>query len=92
MRVIIANGIDGVGEPSIDPLDALRSVCAFSSRDWSENREDAWLYGIVIGWGSALQSVADRHGWDEAKITRLRKLRRAYGRRSHSDTPRASSV
>lgn len=34
-----------------NPFESLRNVVAFSCRDWSADPEDAWIYGIIIGWG-----------------------------------------
>jgi hypothetical protein len=94
MRVIITDAI--ATDQTSEPLQALASLCAFSARDWSTNREDAWLYGIVIGWGrAALLEVADLHGWDDATVARLRKLRAAYARaanRSARPATRAGSA
>lgn len=33
-----------------NPFESLRNVVAFSCRDWSVDPEDAWIYGIIIGW------------------------------------------
>lgn len=35
---------------STNSLNSLASVMAFSSRDWSQDRESVWLYGIMVGW------------------------------------------
>ena len=34
-----------------NPFQSLKNVVAFSCRDWSANPEDAWIYGIINGWG-----------------------------------------
>ena len=34
-----------------NPFQSLENVLAFSCRDWSANPEDAWIYGIIMGWG-----------------------------------------
>jgi len=64
-----------------DPMTAVGDVLAFSSRDWSTTKGDAWLYGIVLGWdddsgddASAMDDVATRHGWTQDDVARLRRL------------------
>lgn len=51
--------------------DSLRKTILFSPRDWSLNPEDAWIYGIVIGWDWSLPEVAHRHGWSSDVTERL---------------------
>ena len=34
-----------------NPFQSIENVVAFSCRDWSANQEDAWIYGIIRGWG-----------------------------------------
>lgn len=66
-----------------DPLLAIRALIAFDSRDWAEDRSDAWLYGIVFGWAGdpddpddegAMDQIAARHGWTPGQVARLRAL------------------
>lgn len=38
------------------PIESLESCVACHSRDWSVHHRDAWLWGIICGWGNA---------WDE---------------------------
>lgn len=60
------------------PFDELHALCVFSARDWAARRDDAWLYGIIVGWGDALPEVAERHAWDAETAARLRRLHIAY--------------
>ena len=65
-------------------LESLANVLAFSSRDWGQARDLAWLWGIVHGWDdehdedSAMPEMARVHGWDEVEVARLRRLHAAY--------------
>lgn len=34
-----------------NPFQSLQNIVAFSCRDWSADPEDAWIYGIINGWG-----------------------------------------
>lgn len=61
-----------------DAIDMLRSQMAFSSRDHSAHSNDAWMYGIVLGWDlRTLHSLAAKWGWSEADIERLQAARAA---------------
>ncbi|WP_330253074.1 hypothetical protein OG874_00215 [Nocardia sp. NBC_00565] len=75
-----------MSEPTEDPFESLRSAIAFSSADWSEARDLAWIYGIVLGWDpdpgededGAMDVVAQRFSWDAANVARLRRLHAAF--------------
>lgn len=43
--------LDYGSENITNPFESLRNVVAFSCRDWSAEPEDAWIYGIIAGWG-----------------------------------------
>jgi hypothetical protein len=82
-NVLIGNNIPYT-EPQEDPVEALRDTLAFSSRDWADERDLAWIYGIVCGWGSdpddpdddidCHPELAQRFGWDASATARLRRL------------------
>lgn len=57
-----------------NPFESLQKAIAFSSNDWAQNKRDAWIYGIVMGWGDSLEEVARLHRWDEQEQKRLRFL------------------
>lgn len=66
---------------------SLGDMCSFSSKDWGACREDAWLYGIVCGWGDehgdgcdALPEIQARFGWSDAAMSRLARLRELWRR------------
>lgn len=56
------------------PLVSLEASLNFDARDWSLNKRDAWIYGIIAGWDDALDSVAKDHGWNEETVERLKEL------------------
>lgn len=65
----------------MDPFDSLHGVIVFSPRDWGAHREEAWIYGIVVGWGlDAMAECAARFGWDAGTVRRLRLLHLAFRR------------
>jgi len=55
-------------------LDSARSLIVGSPRDWSKNSEDAWLYGLMVGWGDCLESIAKDFHWADHVVDRLRAL------------------
>lgn len=60
------------------PKESLRGIIAFDSRDWSINKRDAWIYGIVIGWGNSVFEVGEQHGWDLETTKRLLQLHKDF--------------
>ena len=75
--------------PDADLREALYSaerIMRGDPRDWAANRHDAFLYGLFQGWDCEedhahdarcpdMTSVAQAHGWDDASVARLRRLR-----------------
>lgn len=82
-------------------IDALRSIVASDSRDFSMRKRDAALYGILLGWdcgeghehddvcGSddAMVEMAARHGWDDEQVARLRGYHAAILRAAKGGDP-----
>lgn len=63
-------------EPTDNPLEELQQYFLSSPRDWSSDERDAWAYGIVCGWDSRmLKYLAQRHGWSNSDVEKLRSLR-----------------
>lgn len=58
----------------------LRSTLIHMPREMAAVAEDAWLYGIIVGWDEALDSVAQNHGWNEETVARLLDLRNQFSR------------
>jgi hypothetical protein len=78
--------LDGVITGAAEGFDSLEGVCAFDSRDWSVNKRDAWLYGIVCGWDGgqdedppedAMAEMVEQHGWNAEAVERLRRMQQA---------------
>lgn len=51
---------------------ALVEHMVFSPRDHSVSRREAWMYGIVCGWGDAIDEVAERHHWSKEAVDELK--------------------
>jgi hypothetical protein len=61
------------------PIESLRSCLAFSSRDWSNNHRDAWLYGVVFGWDeNSIAELKAKHKWSSSEVERLNRLRKKF--------------
>lgn len=74
-----------------DVLDTLARILAGDPRDWSQDRRDAWLWGVLCGWdcedhdatvacdetctSGAMAAVAERHGWNATEVAVLRHMR-----------------
>ena len=58
--------------------DSIESLIAFSARDYSVCKRDAWLYGIVHGWGECLEEIAKKHKWDSEDCKRLKLLNKQW--------------
>lgn len=61
--------------PTENPLESISSTIAFDSRDWSTDKNDAWIY------------VAETHRWTPDTVDRLKRLRKAWLRLLKSETP-----
>lgn len=54
-------------------IDSLHTTMTTDSRDWGAGERDAWVYGIVVGWGDALYEVGSMFGWSNKNVDRLQK-------------------
>jgi hypothetical protein len=70
---------------SEDPFASIVTSIATHSRDYGNDPTDAWVYGIVCGWDDepdddsrVMEELAEKHGWTEADVARLRRLRTKY--------------
>lgn len=61
-----------------NPLQSVRDTICLDSKDYSLNHRDAWLYGITVGWGDSLNSIAKTHRWSADTVSRLKRLHAAY--------------
>lgn len=78
---------------TFDPFESLTDAIAFSSADWGQSQDLAWVYGIVLGWDAddpdepedgAMAELAARFSWDGKKIARLRRLHAAFLREARA--------
>jgi hypothetical protein len=66
---------------SENPFASIVTSIATHSRDYGNDPTDAWVYGIVCGWDDgpdddsrAMIELAEKHGWTEDDVARLRRL------------------
>ena len=66
-------------ETARNALESIEVIMAMHSRDWAADPGDAWLWGIVLGWtDGAMAEVAERHGWSDQTVARIRRQRAAW--------------
>jgi hypothetical protein len=51
-------------------------VAMDGNRDWTENRHDAYLWAVLVGWDDdTLEEVAVKHRWNEHRVKYVREMR-----------------
>lgn len=66
-------------KPGLDnPHESLHTCMVFAPNDWSESKREAWIYGIVVGWGRALDDVAKKHRWAPEDVNRLKIMHQKF--------------
>lgn len=72
------------------PFDSLQSIIAFDPRDWGLYKRDAWMYGIILGWGEdaepdedPITELAVMHGWTPDDVARLKRLHAKFEKAEH---------
>ena len=89
MPVIMSTEIDSLtGEKN--PFESLKTVIATDVKDWSTDKRNAWIYGIVLGWSdfddpespeeSAMEELREQFGWTDADVARLKWLHQEFER------------
>lgn len=57
------------------PIESIDSVLAFATKDWSLDKNDAWIYGIVAGWDDdSLNELRVKFGWTRETVEELKRL------------------
>lgn len=60
--------------PPENPLQALVMSLCGTSKDMGEQKFDAYLYGVIVGWeDSAYDELKVRHNWSE-QVVQYQKL------------------
>ena len=75
-----------------DWRESIRCAMAFSSRDWSVNHRDAWIYGIVVGYDRSSMNESKRlHRWTDDTVARLMELRKQYVKEQEAMRPQENN-
>jgi hypothetical protein len=62
-----------------NPFTSLGNCMSFHSRDWGQDKRDAWMWGIICGWDErSMQECRSRFGWSDEDVARLRRLRQRF--------------
>lgn len=62
-----------------NPLQALVESFCKNPKDMSEDKYDAWTYGIIVGWDDAsFKDLSEKHGWDKRIFERNKELHQNY--------------
>jgi hypothetical protein len=69
-----------------NPFESLHNTIAFDVKDWATNKRDAWIYGIIIGWGSddpettedIFQEFNEKFKWERETWNRLQMLHKEF--------------
>jgi hypothetical protein len=62
-----------------NPLESLRYAVAFSSMDWSTEKRNAWIYGIICGWDNdCFAEFNKKFGWSRETFDRLTRLHERF--------------
>ena len=70
--------MEGIIYPS-EPLESLRRTIIFSPKDWSQDKSDAWIYGVIIGWDDdTLNELSSKFGWSSEHSNRLKLLNNKF--------------
>lgn len=84
-----------------ETLGRAAAMMTSDSRDWSLDRSDVWLYGLLVDWGceelhehdevcggdGALCEVALQHAWSVDDVLRIRRFRAALQGDQPADEP-----
>lgn len=68
--------LGGASRAVVAVLNMMRIAASHYERDWTADRHDAYLWGVLIGFDDdALAEVATKHRWDEHRVKYVREMR-----------------
>jgi hypothetical protein len=75
--------IPGIGEApywfELCPIESLKTCVSTHARDWSINKRDAWIYGIVCGWNDdCFEELIEIRKWTPDAVARLKNLHETF--------------
>lgn len=65
--------------PSENPLQVLVMSIAGSSKDFSETKFEAYMYGVIMGWDNdSYEELKSKHGWSDDVINYQKQLHQNF--------------
>jgi hypothetical protein len=62
-----------------NPLQSIHVIMVSSSKDMGQDKMDAWIYGIAVGWDdAAYRELAPRHNWSDEAVARNKRLHEKF--------------
>lgn len=59
--------------------ESIESCLIHHVRDWGEEKRDAWLYGVIMGYDDeCMAENRERFGWSDETCARLTRLHEQY--------------
>lgn len=60
-------------------LESIRDTFVKSSKDWAVTKQDAWLYGIIVGWDyKSYKELAKTWNWSKDDVDLNKKLHQDF--------------
>ena len=79
IRAASGDGLKGTVRNPENPLESIANAMAFSVSDWSLEKRDAWIYGIVLGWDdAAMKEMQQKFGWPDSECQRLNRMHERF--------------
>ncbi|MER6249331.1 hypothetical protein [Streptomyces griseorubiginosus] len=70
------HALAGAARAVVSVCNMMRTAASHYDRDWTADRIDAYLWGVLIGWSDdALEEIAVKHRWDEHRVKYVREMR-----------------
>lgn len=62
-----------------NPLQSMRESYCMSAKDMGEEKFDAWMYGIIVGWDDeSYLELAKTHNWSKKTVEYNKLLHENY--------------
>lgn len=60
-------------------LESIRDTFVKSSKDWGATKQDAWLYGIIVGWDwKSYKELSKMWNWSKDDVDLNKKLHQDF--------------
>ncbi|RIH58462.1 hypothetical protein D3C59_35050 [Streptomyces sp. SHP22-7] len=70
------HALGGAARAVVSVCNMMRTAASHYERDWTADRHDAYLWGVLIGWDDdILEELAVKHRWNEHRVKYVREMR-----------------